>query len=127
MPRVASLYLPYLSTDRVRASEGRREALGCVDVQSLAQAPIPLPGGDYRVGHAPGMTWTARGAVHPIMVGRGGSASVIGLGGRTPSPQPSPPRGEGESGREPCSCPNESHWRPGARWARAKFTKKASD
>ena len=37
---------------------------------------------------------------------------------------PSPVRtGEGEGGRQPCSCPNESHWRPGARWARAKFAK----
>jgi protein ImuB len=63
MPRVASLYLPYLSTDRVRASEGRRNE------ERGSAAPLTLPPESMK------------------------------------------------EGREPCSCPNESHWRPGARWA----------
>src|SRR5687768_9035550 len=100
MPRVASLYLPNFSTDRVRASEGRREA--------LKSSPRFLGEGDH--------------AKH--------GGGVLPESGRTPPPRsarsPSPANA-GEELREPCSCPNESHWRPGARWARAKFTKKTSD
>src|SRR5688572_30429026 len=106
MPRVASLYLPNLSTDRVRASEreGRREG--------ISSSPA----------------FRGRGGTQAEGLGGEGLADsgVQTLTSHRFAAGPSSPVNTGE-GREPCSCPNESHWRPGARWARAKFTKKTSD
>src|SRR5687768_4869646 len=99
MPRVASLYLPNLSTDRLKASEkeGRRE------------------------GSSP--AFRGRGGTQAEGLGGEGLAdsAVQTLTSHRFAMGPSSPvkTGEGrEDGREPCSCPSGGHWRPGARWAR---------
>ena len=74
-----------------------------------AEAPSPLVGEEHRVGHAPGMTSTARGAVDPVL-GPLASASGKGEGDVAGDPlmtpphpsdasrlPPSPTRGEGLS------------------------------
>src|SRR5687767_3018666 len=95
MPRVASLYLPNLSTDRVRASEreGRR---------SESSSPAFRGRGGTQAGG---------------LGGEGLAESVLQtLTSHRYAAGPSSPVRTGE-GREPCSCPSEGHWRPGARWA----------
>src|SRR3712207_5496135 len=76
MPRVDSLYLPNLSTDRVRASEGRRKA------------PIPLPEGES-VGRGGSASAMDRGGRAPSPSPPRGA----GERGREACPCPNTPHG----------------------------------
>src|SRR5581483_9828164 len=89
--RVASLYLPNLSTDRIRRGSRRNNP--------------PLSGAQGR--------GTARSAVE----GRGSELAPPPAFGWSPSPANAGEDQEGERIAD-CSCPRGGHWRPGARWAR---------
>jgi len=99
MPRVASLYLPYLSTDRIRASErgGRPEERASAAALAL---PVDSPGDGRepcscpRGGHwRPGARWAREGKdvknSSPAFAGEGDQAKPGGgaNGRRTPPPR----------------------------------------
>ncbi|MGN6819070.1 MAG: DNA polymerase III subunit alpha, partial [Sphingomonas sp.] len=74
--------------------------------KSLAEFDVeivrPLPAGEHRAGHAPGMTSTARGAVAPMLaderseVGRGAGDVARGMGGGAPHPPTTPGGGHSQ-------------------------------
>jgi protein ImuB len=95
MPRVASLYLPNLATDRLRLIDARRRENF---FSAHPEEPLSLP--KWRLE---GSFETGLRQAQPLLRMSGAQGSAL------PDPQDDPAA---------CSCPRGGSWRPGARWAR---------
>ncbi|MDT9599207.1 DUF6504 family protein [Sphingosinicella rhizophila] len=105
MPRVASLYLPYLPTDRLRPNQAKGGRPDLLDPALLLQ------GREAVRRRAEGLT--AKEIAPPLTPPPLTRSAFLGKEGE-----------EMEDGRpEDCSCPRGGGWRPGARWAREERQK----